>query len=519
MKRSTADVLTEKKAVAEGLGAMLIVMTLLVAVGAVVANYGVLSKKASYVQAVTQDINNRAQEYAGELNADLVNPVTPSTARKCSPTTQTCTQIVSTTPSADGANLVLRIQGDASGALGTTMTKDITLISNEVTHVTGIDDDGNNVWALSDEGLRYRAWGVAEGTPSTVKPEDLAGPAVDNRWVYVDDRAGIDATGGLWGWGKNDVGQVGVGYADDGEVDPQHISPGNQQFRSVTTNDDRGYAIDSAGNAWVWGKNDKGQLGLGHTNNVSKPTKVPGARFMSFSIGKDSVMAITTSGELMHAGQPQRGFDDTVATTSFRAVNPGTRYTAVAASIGNGGAAAIRADGALVINGGILVPPLTAKFVAVARGTSSGFAISTAGELWAWGQGTAEQLGRPTTDSLGMPYKVPTDKKFVSVQGTENGLLAIDTHGGLHYSGLIAYAQAGGGDLPRVTKLTPLMPELRFRQISSNDNDSATALLDTSGALYGMSTRLDGLWSIGHVSTSPLPIRMTDPDGFDARAW
>ena len=518
MKNSAKDVIAEKKGVAEGLGAVMLVMTLLVAVGAIVGNYAVLSKKASHIQAVELEIANRAELYTSTLNSDLVNPPAPATARQCTTTTKTCTQVLSATPAADGTQLVLRVQGDAAGVLGTTITKDVTLTSNAVTHVTDIDVDGNNVWALSDEGLRFKAWSVAEGQASTIKPEDLTGPGATNYWVQVDDRAGIDAKGALWGWGKNDIGQAGIGAAGSAEVTPKRISTAGQQFRSVVTGDDRAYAIDSAGNAWVWGKNNAGQLGLGHTNHVNKPTKVPGLRAISFAIGANNALAITTAGALVHTGAQAQGFT-APATTSFQTLNEGTVYTAVAASVGNSGVAVLRADGALVVNGSIPIPPTTTKFVTVARGKGVGYAISTTGELYSWGNNAEGALARAATSDSSTPLKVTSSKRFVAVQGTENGVLAIDAHGGLHYSGLIAFGETGAGNLPKVSQLTPLMPETRFRGILSNDHDSATALLDTAGNLYGMSTRLDGLWSIGHTSTNPLPIRMTDPAGFDAGRW
>lgn len=76
-------------------------------------------------------------------------------------------------------------------------------------------------------------------------------------------------------WGANDHGQLGRGDARpaDGPVPVQDLSgvtllaAGDQHTCAV---------VQSPGEVWCWGLNDYGQLGVGDTSDVSRPTRVAG---------------------------------------------------------------------------------------------------------------------------------------------------------------------------------------------------------------------------------------------------
>lgn len=517
MNRSIKDVLTEKKGIADALGITMIGMAMLVALGVVVGNYAIVSRQASQLQTLSQAISNRAELYVGSLNKDLASPQVPTMARQCSTTPAMCTVILSATPSADGSKTVLRVQGDAVSGVGQSVTKDVTLVSKEVTHVTGVDSNGDNIWALANEGLRYRIWGLASGDPSVVDPAKMAGPAAGAGWVSVADRAGIDSTGALWVWGANNIGQAGIGSTSAAWVAPQKIA-GTTGFRSVVTTDDRGYAIDSKGDAWVWGRNDKGQLGLGHANAVTVPTRIAGARMMSFAAGKDNVFMLGMDGGLSVAGASQSGFP---ANSGFapQDLNTGTKYSAVAASTA-GAVAMIDSSGTLSMKGNAYTfTPGTGKYGSVSLGATAGYAISTVGDLYSWGTGSNGQLGLGTATTATVPTQVMPGTKFVAVSGGKTSAFAIDTAGRLYYFGKTPSGSVGGTDLPQVNVPTKLLPESRFRDVDANNSDTAVALLDTEGNVYGMGTAAPGLWPMNYLGPNNQPIRMPAPAGFAPVTW
>jgi hypothetical protein len=525
MNRNITDVLTEKKGIAEALGAMVIGMTLILAVGGVIAGYAVHSQQAGQSIALKQEIANRAESYAADLNANLTGTTLPSTARQCSVAPAYCTTILGETTADDGKTQVLRIQGDTVDSFGKTLTQDVTLLSSEVTHVTAVDADGNNVWALSNEGLRYKTWGVASGKPSDVSADELEGPSVDNTWVTVDTRAGIDSKGSLWVWGKNDHGQAGTGEVTADSVKPKMVSDAATHFRTVITGDDRGYAIDSTGHLWAWGKNTQGQLGLPTSAPawVTTPTKLPTMRFTTISIGEDNVFGITTQGALVMAGASQYAFPAPVA-GDWVTYTPGTTYTAVAGST-NGGVAMIDDQGNLTSTGGAgtFTPSSSVKFSSVSFGKDAGYAISTAGSLYSWGQGAGLAQGSTTskytpteTSFAGVTGATP---RMVAVQGGKTSALAIDTAGQLYYVGQTPSGSVGGTDLPTVTSWTKLLPGTQFRSIADDTDATSAALLDTDGNIYGIGTLTPGLWPMTYNGANNQPIRMPTPAGFSSYTW
>jgi hypothetical protein len=518
MTRSIKEVLSDKKGIADALGLALIAMAMLTAVSLVVGNYAVLSKQASQLQTLTQQISNRAELYAGALNTDVASPQVPTMARQCTTTPAMCTAIISATPSADGSQTVLRIQGDSViPGIGQSVTKDVTLVSKEATHVTGLDQNGDNVWALTGEGLHYRIWGIASGDPVVVDPTDMTEYTAGVTWVSVADRAGIDSTGALWVWGANNIGQAGIGSVSATPVAPQKFG-GATGFRSVVTSDNRGYAIDSKGDLWVWGKNDKGQLGLGHANQVTAPTRIAGSRTMNVAVGKDNTFMLGMDGTLSVVGASQAGFP---ANSGFTAqvLNRGTKYRTVAAST-TGTVAMIDSTGKLTVAGNAypFTPLAGGVFTSVTLGQTTGYAIGTDARVYVWGQGTNGQLGLGATTSVTTPTQLP-GINVVDVRAATTSAFVLDVSGKLYYFGKTQAGSAGGAALPQVNTPTKLLAESAFRGITANGGDTPVALLDTAGNVYGMGTAQPGLWPFNYLGANDQPIRMPAPAGFAPGTW
>jgi len=157
---------------------------------------------------------------------------------------------------------------------------------------------------------------------------------IDGTWFAL----GFD--GSLWGWGKNDRGQLGLGNA----VTNSNLSLTNQlnPIRIPATFFDNkkivdfitfGHdyatciALDEDGDLWGWGSDWSGELGMGGqpaTNNTRViPTRIPfdfkkfgGVKKMSYAhAGANSarfVMILTNDGSLFGSGQ----FPSTMAPTS-----------------------------------------------------------------------------------------------------------------------------------------------------------------------------------------------------------
>ncbi len=69
--------------------------------------------------------------------------------------------------------------------------------------------------------------------------------------------------GGVWAWGDNDRGQLGIGTVASVDLPEQVAVPKHVTFVWVSSGGYASYAIDQTGRLWAWGDNRSGQLGTG----------------------------------------------------------------------------------------------------------------------------------------------------------------------------------------------------------------------------------------------------------------
>jgi alpha-tubulin suppressor-like RCC1 family protein len=86
---------------------------------------------------------------------------------------------------------------------------------------------------------------------------------------------GVTTWGALYCWGRNLYTQLGIG-ATAGEV-PQVRAPTrvgeDSSWVSVSLGANSACALRDDGGVWCWGRNQVGQLGLGHKTETSTPTR------------------------------------------------------------------------------------------------------------------------------------------------------------------------------------------------------------------------------------------------------
>jgi alpha-tubulin suppressor-like RCC1 family protein len=92
----------------------------------------------------------------------------------------------------------------------------------------------------------------------------------------------------LWAWGANDKGQLGVGDTVDRSVPTEvllpipedvsvsHFSAGLNHSAAIVGDAGGRPCNPAAGDLWVWGNNDHGQLGDGTRISSNVPIKIPG---------------------------------------------------------------------------------------------------------------------------------------------------------------------------------------------------------------------------------------------------
>ncbi|MBU1536948.1 RCC1 repeat-containing protein, partial [Myxococcota bacterium] len=125
-------------------------------------------------------------------------------------------------------------------------------------------------------------------TPATVDVS-VSGPLSD-LVGGVNFFCGLTSLGAAWCWGDNYLGQLGTG--DNIQADsPAAVLVDGLTFSSLAASRETACGVDADGLAWCWGDNSNDQLGVGALHGVpssNEPVAVDmpdGATFDQISIG------------------------------------------------------------------------------------------------------------------------------------------------------------------------------------------------------------------------------------------
>ncbi len=119
----------------------------------------------------------------------------------------------------------------------------------------------------------------------------------------------IKTDGTLWGWGRNNRGQLGQNNDKTKYSSPVQIPGTTWKDVAMTHENDGGYvAIKTDGTMWAWGNGSTGQLGLNSTTKYSSPVQIPGTTWdIVDGIGASGATAIKTDGTLWAWGRNGNG--------------------------------------------------------------------------------------------------------------------------------------------------------------------------------------------------------------------
>jgi alpha-tubulin suppressor-like RCC1 family protein len=144
--------------------------------------------------------------------------------------------------------------------------------------VAPVDGLGGEVFCFGDNTYGQLGDGTATSRPT---PALVSLGAAGVRAAAVTAGSGhtcaIDVNGGAWCWGRGDSGQLGGG-APASALSPMPVTlPGDAKVVALSAGGAHSCAIDQAGGVWCWGADDSGQLGLGAAGaSVLQPIAVPG---------------------------------------------------------------------------------------------------------------------------------------------------------------------------------------------------------------------------------------------------
>lgn len=252
---------------------------------------------------------------------------------------------------------------------------------------------------------------------------------------------GLTSDGSAYCWGSNTKGQLGDNSTTDRHA-PVAVATG-LKFASIDAGPEHTCALTSDGAAYCWGRNDRGQLGDSSTTSRSVPVAVTGGlTFRTITAGGafwGDTCALTAQGDAWcwgenGNGQLGIGSFDGVAHSVPALVSASLKFTTLTAGGGNqvcgltaAGAAycwGYNSNGALgdgsrgrssplpvPVSGGIVFTHL------VAGGYSSGHTcgLTSSGVGYCWGDNEAGSIGDGTVDDRLTPTAVTGGLSFVSI--------------------------------------------------------------------------------------------------------
>ena len=247
-------------------------------------------------------------------------------------------------------------------------------------HTLAISQDGR-LWAWGNNEYGQLGLGneINQNSPTMVAA-DLDGDGdPDSDWVSIaaggNYSLAIKSDGTLWAWGWNNWYQLGLGYFSSHENSPKQVGT-STNWDSVAAGESHTLALKSDGFLWAWGKNDYGQLGLGHTSNKDTLTQVdadldgdgyPDTDWISVKAKGYHTLALKSDGTLWAWGYDNfgaLGLGDTDA--AYTPTQVGTKT----------------------------------DWISVAAGKHHTLALKSDGTLWAWGKGDDGQLRQCTHEII-----------------------------------------------------------------------------------------------------------------------
>ena len=244
----------------------------------------------------------------------------------------------------------------------------------------------------------------------------------------------MTSAGGLFCWGLNSFGQLGVPVASTpacaAALDPvnngKQCSPtvvpasGGLSFASVSVGFRHTCGLARDGRAYCWGRFNEGQLGIGPTDNSEKSTPLPvsgGLTFSSISVGFGYTCGVTTTGQGYCWGNNSEG-----------ELGNGTRDVKNVPTL---------------VAGGLTFSSITGSAAYHTCG------ITTSQRAYCWGRNEFGQLGAGIPDDFSLvPVPVAGALSFASISPGQFHTCGVTTSGAAYCWGADSDGALGYGQSP-----------------------------------------------------------------------
>ena len=366
--------------------------------------------------------------------------------------------------------------------------------------------------------------GIISATAPTVSPASAPGIWTMDQANYYIANGTWPYPGyglGLWAWGRNVTGTLGLGNTTN-YSSPKQVGTLTTWLK-VSSGSDFTQAVKTDGTLWSWGSNAYGQLGLNNTTAYSSPKQVGAlTNWLNIAAGDYHTLATKTDGTLWSWGYNIRGQLGTGNTTNRSSpVQIGllTSWLTVSAS-GYGQSYSIKTDGTIWswgnnASGQLGLGNLTyysspkqigvlTNWLKITSGKYSVVTIKTDSSLWAWGKNNYGQLGLGNTTNYSSPKQVGALTNWLLVSGNYKHVMSIKTDGTLWGWGWNTYGQLGLGNTTYQFNSPNQIGALTTWQNPTTGIDSS-AVKKTDGTLWSFGRNTSGQLGLGNTTNYSSP--------------
>jgi alpha-tubulin suppressor-like RCC1 family protein len=384
----------------------------------------------------------------------------------------------------------------------------------------------SNGLAGASGGCSVSAWGgnsqgqigigttaLAQSTP--VQVQQLTSVADVSAGLYFS--LAVTPDGQVWAWGDNSAGQLGTGGGNPDVPQPVAGLNGIKQVSGGQASNP--LALRSDGTVWTWGDNTQGELGNNTSGAGPNPTPV---EVLAGACGPSPCSGPYLNGVTEVAS----GYFFDLALRSDGTVwswgNGGN------GQLGNGLGATSLAPVEVTYGGS----PLTG-ITSISAGTYGAFALRGDGTVWAWGQGTAGELGNGGTANSLEAVQVSNLTGVTAVGATAWSGVALTSDGVVYTWGSNEDGELGNGTPACATdpcqgSLVPVTASISGVVAIAAGSDHIAAL-KPDGTVWSWGTNEDGQMGIGTATgpdncwnaivrcyTSPVQAAITGVDAISA---
>jgi alpha-tubulin suppressor-like RCC1 family protein len=245
------------------------------------------------------------------------------------------------------------------------------------------------------------------------------------RQIYIERTIG----GNLWVFGKNNMGQLGLG--DDKWKTSPTLNKNLKNIVQASSGYDHSLCLDNQGRVWSFGENEFGKLGLGLKPLKDRRALIPElitdlADIIQISTGNSHSLCLNNQGRVWAFGDARFG----------------------QLGLGQFGQTIVNQQGYFDLNAKTnkdlptIIPNLN-NIVQISAGSNSSFFLDNQGKVWVCGENLFSRLGLGDSERRTVPTLIPNLENIVQVSvGKGNHALCLD-----HQGKVWAFGNNGNGQL------------------------------------------------------------------------